>query len=609
MKISWGTGQVLAFLVLALVLVSISVLLELDNVANIAIEGTITEGDLIAQSLYLQIRHIIGETGTPSLTTIQEDPRIGLILQAAIENSPSVVFVAICDSLDRAIAHTTPTLVGSQVDSLPRFPEPGDRRAMIGLLKTLGGPSRFYVTDTPLLLGMTRFATIRIGIADVLLRDHLGTIFRRGITAAVFQVTLAVLLGFILVRLLSKRIRMLEVGVTALREGHFDRRIPETGLDEFSRLARDLNLMSERFQQQLKDRESSLGSVRQSVELLGEGIVTITPNLRIELINGPAGRILGIEPEDSRGKLLEEVLGENHPLGNLLGRLFDGERQSLTIDLPEQEGEGRYVAIAHRIDETGAAGGALIELKEAAALARLHTLVDHSRVLSRLGQMAAGVAHEIRNPLQAIELELAALRQTGNLDPSEIGPRVQAATEEVQRLQRAVSGFLKVARLRELKPMQVEINELLRDTHGAMEGEANLSGLELELDLEPEVLEMVCDREVLRQAIENLLRNAIQALPSRDGKVVLSSQALNGEVGISVKDTGPGIPPEHLQQVTDLYFTTKETGTGVGLSLVRQAIELHGGELKLDSALGEGTVVTLRLPLRSGRTAEVGTHA
>jgi signal transduction histidine kinase len=470
------------------------------------------------------------------------------------------------------------------------------------------------VTDTPLRLGPARFVTIRIGIADVLLRDHLSTIFRRELTAAIFQVALAVALGFILVRLLAKRIRLLEVGVTALREGQFDRRIPETGLDEFTRLARDLNLMSERFQQELKDRDLSLGSVKQTVDLLGEGIVTIAPNQRIILINGPAGRILGIDPDDARDRDLKEVLGSDHPVTNLLDRLFLEERKSLTINLPEREGEASYVAIGHRIDETGASGGALIELKETEALERLHRLVDHSRVLSRLGQMAAGVAHEIRNPLQAINLELGSLRNAQNLGPREIERHVQAATEEVERLHRAISGFLKVARMRELKLAPVEINEILSETHRAMEGEANVCGLELELDLTPEAPEMACDREVLRQAIDNVVKNAIQALPSRDGKVVLSSEALNGEVGISVKDTGPGIPPEHLQLVTDLYFTTKEMGTGVGLALVRQAIELHGGKLTLDSAPGEGTVVTLKIPVRAGRTAvgrtaDVETHA
>jgi signal transduction histidine kinase len=317
------------------------------------------------------------------------------------------------------------------------------------------------------------------------------------------------------------------------------------------------------------------------------------------LINDPAGRILGIDPDAARDERLTDLLAPDHPLCTLVEQLVTGSKKSLTTRLPQRPDAPTYMAIAHRIVETGKEGGILIELKEEAALAQLHTLVDHSKVLARLGQMAAGVAHEIRNPLQAINFELGALQHSTDLDAGEVEQHVRAATEEMQRLDRAISGFLKVARLRELRLSRTGINDLLEETHRAMEGEANLSGLDLDLQLDADVPHATCDREVLRQAIENLVKNAIQALPSREGRIVLESRVMNGEILISVADTGPGIPPDHIERATDLYFTTKESGTGVGLALVRQAIELHGGEIELDSKVGEGTVVTLKIPTGS----------
>jgi nitrogen fixation/metabolism regulation signal transduction histidine kinase len=471
--------------------------------------------------------------------------------------------------------------------------------ASFGLLLGLSRAPPIYDFRTPLLLGETPFASIRVGIATALLRERVGEVFRHGMMAAIFQLALAVGLGILLVRILSKRIQILEAGVTALREGRFERRIPESGVDEFSRLARDLNLLSAQFQKEREDRDSHLGSVRQTVELLGEGVMTLGPDRRIDLLNGPTAKILGLDVSSARGKRLDELLSEDHPVSNLLDRLHEGRKQSLSVPLPSTKGGPTYVAVGHRIEETEGPSWALIEFKETAALERLHSLVDHSRVLHRLGQMAAGVAHEIRNPLQTINLELGTLRQARNLTPEEIDERVRTALEEIQRLQRAVSGFLKVARLRELSHAPLRVNDLLTEIHEAMEGEANLAGLDLELDLALDASEASCDREVLRQAIENIVRNAIQAIPSRDGKVTMGSRVGGEGVGISVADTGPGIPKEDIEKVSDLYFTTKKAGSGVGLALARQAVELHGGEMEIDSKVGEGTTVVLRIPTRA----------
>jgi signal transduction histidine kinase len=195
-----------------------------------------------------------------------------------------------------------------------------------------------------------------------------------------------------------------------------------------------------------------------------------------------------------------------------------------------------------------APGGVLVEFKKTEALERLHTMVDHSRVLARLGQMAAGVAHEIRNPLQAINFELGVLREARRLNSQEIEEHVMNATDEIQRLQRAVSGFLKVARLRQLRYVPLRMGELLEEVHDAMEAEANLSGLDLDLDIRGDLPETSGDRDVLRQAIENLLKNAIQALPSREGRIVIFAELVEGEIRVTVEDSGPGIRPEHLER-------------------------------------------------------------
>jgi signal transduction histidine kinase len=600
-RLGWGVRQAVVFCLLAVILVAISWLLGPISVARLAVVDATDVSKLITQSLLLQIGHLAREEPGDPIRAIRTDPRIDLVLQAATAQAPGVVFVAICDSASTAIAHTNPDRVGSRMDPLPALPKASgfwDAITLVGHLRTA---EKVYEVRTPLLISGKPFATIRVGVAGGLLRERVNEAYRTGLLTAWIQIALAIAVGFALARVTTQRLRQLEAGVMALREGRFDTRIPESGVDEFSRLARDLNLLSEQFQRQQADRDTSLGSVQRTVDLLGEGVLTLGPDMDVLLMNGPTGKILGLDIAQAQGKKLAELLPDGHPLRTLVDRVMTGEDEVLSVQLPAPaEEEASYAGVAHRIaGEDGRSGGILIEFRKAAALEELHSLVDHSRVLARLAQMAAGVAHEIGNPLQTISLELDELRGAGDLKADEVDRRVRIVMDEIQRLQRAVRGFLTIARLRQPSLAPLSINDLLDEIHQTMELTVNLAGLELELDLDEHLPSTLGDAEVLRQAVQNLITNAAQALPSRDGRIVLTSGGADREVWIAVADTGPGIPREILAKVCDLYFTTKEGGSGVGLALVRQAVEMHGGEMEIDSTPGKGTVVTLRLPRRA----------
>lgn len=598
MRISWGGRQTLALLSVVVVLVGITIGVQLIEVVRYAGDAAVNESGLVAQGLLLQIGHLVREQPDMPVEDLGSDPRIQLNLDAAIAQTNSLVFVAICDADDRAVAHTLPEAVGTVISRDPQMPPRGTVVERVRLMRDLFRSPSVYKIVTPLRIGNQPFASIRVGVAGILLREQVKGAFRRSLAVASLPFGLAIILGFMLAQITGRRIRLLEDGVAALRAGRFDARIPLSGVDEFARLARDLNLLGEQFQREREDRDSRMSPLRQTVELLGEGVLTLGPAREVLLINDATGRILAVDPSAAKGRRIAELLREDHPVSLLVERLFSDGTGPLTIPLEEGGGADAYVAVGHRIAGATGLGGALIEFKPYETLERIHSIADQSQVLSRLAQMAAGVAHEIRNPLQTINLELAALRRSGSLSAEEVEHHVRTAQEETQRLQRAVSGFLKVARLRQLAPVGMSLNQIAEEVRNSMEAEANLSGLDLGLALAPDLPETLADREVLRQAVQNLVKNAIQALPSRDGRIVIRTGSNASSVSLSVEDSGPGIPPELRDRVFDLYFTTKDGGTGVGLSLVRQAAEMHGGRARLGDTPAGGTSATIELPIR-----------
>ncbi len=216
--------------------------------------------------------------------------------------------------------------------------------------------------------------------------------------------------------------------------------------------------------------------------------------------------------------------------------------------------------------------------------------------LSALGELAAGVAHEIRNPLNAIGMIAQRFRR--EFIPKEGREEYQKLTElvisEIQRVNQIIQQFLKFARPPKLNRTKASIDDFLREILGLVESQAQAGGVQLEFDLQANTT-ISFDQNLLKQAFLNLLQNALEATPA-GGRIQLKSLATNRTVEIEVSDTGKGIPKDQLPKIFDFYFSTKHSGTGIGLSLVNQIISAHGGSIEVTSEEGEGTTFFISLP-------------
>ncbi len=237
-------------------------------------------------------------------------------------------------------------------------------------------------------------------------------------------------------------------------------------------------------------------------------------------------------------------------------------------------------------------------------LSRIQERLRRVEHLDTLAKFSSVVAHEIRNPLNAMQINLHLLQE--RVDDEEI-EYLDVISTEIRRLENLVREFQDISRPPVLSIETLDVNELIRDVVNLQKGTADTQHIEIRLDLDERVPAVEADRNRITQAVLNLILNAIQAMPEGGLLDVTTArwEEITGGLTITVADTGEGIPKEELSRVFDFYYTLRDSGSGLGLSVAQQIVDEHGGQITLASAAGEGTTARIHLPPTPppGRTA------
>lgn len=230
---------------------------------------------------------------------------------------------------------------------------------------------------------------------------------------------------------------------------------------------------------------------------------------------------------------------------------------------------------------------------------RLIDRAKHAERLAELGTLTGGLAHEIKNPLSTVQLNLQLLLeelQHDNPPHSRLTSRLATCERETSRLRDILDGFLRYAGKMELDKKNVELNRLCEEMVDFLLPQAQQQKVQLRLKPAPENVSLSADERLLKQAVLNLVLNAIQAMPN-GGELILAVSKTATHGVIDVIDTGSGIPPEKLDKIFDAYYSTKRGGTGLGLAMTRRIALEHGGAVTITSEPGKGSDFALRLPL------------
>ncbi len=338
---------------------------------------------------------------------------------------------------------------------------------------------------------------------------------------------------------------------------------------------------------------------RDIVRSLSSGLVTVDLDGNLLTINQTASDLLAVAPDQAVGRSLDELMPGMGARLRALSRRGRLRRSDLVL-APREGRPGRTlgISVSPLRDVADTVIGRVINFQDLTDLRTLEESMRRTERLATVGQLAAGIAHEIRNPLASISGSIELLGQAPRAS-EEDKALMAIVLREIDRLNALVGELLDYANPRPPELVEFDLGELLAETLQVLRQDRSWGGVRVVAELPSERLVVVADPAKLRQVAWNLVRNATEAIVGGVGQVVVRAHADGEQVVVEVEDDGPGIPADQLARIFDPFFTTKKRGTGLGLATCHGIVAEHGGTLAVDSTPGRGSRFVMTLPRRA----------
>ena len=330
------------------------------------------------------------------------------------------------------------------------------------------------------------------------------------------------------------------------------------------------------------------------------GVMVCGPDGRVAFINNPARRLLPLTTSDPTEMTAWEAIA-SADLSRYVRAALEEDRGAPMRDFPVRHRERSMLlscGVLPLVDK-GRIVGNMVYIEDVTAKRDEESRLKRAESLASLTTMAAGVAHEIKNPLASMSIHLQLMRRQLNgdcADPEELKESLTILEEETERLNAIVSDYLFAVRPRDSHPTDADLNALVKDLLQFVRFEAEEAGVEVVQLLDDTIPMIPLDEGAVKRALLNVVKNAIHAMPD-GGTLRIQTRLENQNAVIDISDTGIGIPDELLGKIFEPYYTTRDTGTGLGLTVVYKVIREHGGDLHVDSVPGRGTTFSLSLPV------------
>lgn len=617
MRLSLKTKFTLATSLLVLAVVAIVSTLYLARLTRQVLRQADDRARFVAQQIFLACQNALADSAergespaSPSsddlrryvMRSFDNSSTLNSLIESAVGYSPTIYEVTISDRNGIVLVSSDASLRGQKVANRPSVSS-FVRTGFFEQLRTLYGPPQVYEYSLPFNLGPGPFGDIRIGLSSALIRDEISPSLQSAALYALASVFLSTLLAAVVSRVSLAPIERITQQLDHISAGEFD--------VEPVRRGDELGLVSTKIVgigKQLRDVREIFSTLRENLDQvmggLEDGLLLFNSEGRAVLVSPSMQRFLGGRPEELRGRRASEIFPPGHPVRAVL-RMEGNEIQPIEgaeVTLAGPSGPQKVGLHAQSVREHGAQMGTLLTLRDIESFERIGSHLELSERLAALGRVTAGVAHEVKNPLNSMRLWLEVLKANMPIDP-EPQQAVKMLDSEIDRLDRAVKTFLNFTKPVEVNLEETDLRALLEEVLDAARPAVVKASVELRVELGSDHPYVLIDRQLIQQAFLNLLLNACD-FTGAAGRVTLSLTHTGDSAVIAVADSGEGIPLENQKKIFQLFFTTRPGGTGIGLANTFRFVQLHNGRIEFDSQVGRGTTFRVELPLsRSVETA------
>ena len=617
------TKLVLAITALVMFISGALSLVYVSQLLHTAISQSLENNRMVADQVRFALQNAL-ETGLQDRTidpahpeqlhdlaieAVRNNQALKAVIESANRYSQTVYDINIGDYTGQILLSTNPLNLDKPLPVRPDYNQLLNADPLkLTQIVLFGGPQIFDIT-VPLVRNNQPFVSVHVGVSTTFLSAvyepwlHEALNLMGLILGAALVV--ALLLSNFALRPIEEISMQLDYWVTPTEEES----TTESGSKENEDPAVRVTHQIERIGQRMRDVEEVFSTLKVNLDqLLGnlqDGLLLFTADSRVVLMSDAARRFLRIDPDAIHGLHASEIFDRTTVLGRALRDAFDSRTALIQEEIRTETG-GRVQASVHFIhdDVTSKGLGALVTLRDLESMEAIESGIELSSRMSAIGRLTSGVAHEVKNPINAIVVHIELLRNKLEGTGPQAMRHLDIIESEIHRLDRVVQSLVDFSRPVELHLQENDLRVIVGQVAALAQDDLSTRGVYLINHLPARPVIVNSDPDLLKQALLNVILNGAQSMPE-GGKLDVLVESDYKNALIRVQDEGVGIPDEIREKIFDLYFTTKSGGSGIGLAMTYRILQLHHGSVEVQSRADRGTEFCLHIPLahpeRAGR--------